>query len=189
MTLLSDGQVLLAGGLVSPSIGFNGFSGDAELFDPAAGTFSRTGSMNGIRGYNVAVRLLDGRVLVVGASPSGPSALAAELYEPDAGRFVVAQSPPEEMQDPSGSPSPVLLKNGSVLVPAPWGSPWLYDPATGWSDSSGAVYREPPCKMVTPLRDGTVLFAGPGTCAVPGGAGSFCCYGGAGAELYYPACR
>jgi hypothetical protein len=57
-TLLLDGRVLVAGG------GSNGTS--AELYDPATGTWSPTGSMSVGRAGFTATRLADGRVLVAG---------------------------------------------------------------------------------------------------------------------------
>src|SRR4029077_19903336 len=49
-TLLSNGKVLVAGGLDS---GLNP-SASAELYDPANGTWTATGSFNTARGYHTA---------------------------------------------------------------------------------------------------------------------------------------
>lgn len=74
-TLLNDGKVLLAGG--SDALGS---SSTAELFDPASGSFTPTGSMGIARAGHTATLLLDGKVLVAGGG--GFSALAtAELYQ------------------------------------------------------------------------------------------------------------
>ena len=61
-TLLLDGRVLIAGG-DNP-----GALDTAELYDPATGKFTATGSMTAARHDNVAVRLADGRVLIEGMS-------------------------------------------------------------------------------------------------------------------------
>ncbi|MBK8791220.1 MAG: hypothetical protein IPO28_14025 [Holophagaceae bacterium] len=77
-TLLPTGKVLIAGGsgLGSPSP----LLGTAELYDPASGTFSSTGSLNGVRKLHMASPLATGKVLIVGGY-SGVSFLAsAELY-------------------------------------------------------------------------------------------------------------
>jgi hypothetical protein len=52
----------------------------AELYDPATGKFSPTGSMGTVRNSPTATLLLDGRVLVAGGD--SPEGLSAELYQP-----------------------------------------------------------------------------------------------------------
>lgn len=74
-TLLNNGMVLIAGGCVGCPPGYDGASlADAELYNPATGTFSRTGSLNAAREYFTATLLNDGKVLIVGgrdhASPT-----------------------------------------------------------------------------------------------------------------------
>jgi hypothetical protein len=55
----------------------------AELFDPASGTFSPTGSMAIARENQSATRLADGRVLIAGGMNTAEAAFAsAELYRP-----------------------------------------------------------------------------------------------------------
>jgi hypothetical protein len=95
-TLLADGSVLLAGGSwgeVTPNIVY---SADAEIYDPAARTFSTTGRMHASRWSHTATLLNDGRVLIAGGvsfvgsvSPDMHSAQggtkmlsSAELYTP-----------------------------------------------------------------------------------------------------------
>jgi hypothetical protein len=70
---LADGRVLVGGGSNSPAAdaGSGGIVDplalDAELFDPSTGTFTRTGALGVARLGAGAVRLLDGRVLVIGS--------------------------------------------------------------------------------------------------------------------------
>jgi hypothetical protein len=67
-TLLSNGQVLVAGGAGT------GYLASAGLYNPANGTLTLTGSMNVPRESHQAVRLQNGQVLVAGgqtqAAPS-----------------------------------------------------------------------------------------------------------------------
>lgn len=78
-TLLTSGQVLVAGGNAS---------GTAELFDPSTGTFTSTGSLQRARSGHTATILQDGKVLVVGGvaegiaspDPTASPLATAELY-------------------------------------------------------------------------------------------------------------
>src|SRR5437016_13593628 len=70
-TLLPNGKVLVAGGGVRA----------AELYDPASGTWTATGSLN--TGTDTATLLPNGMVLVTGRVGRLPSFSAiAELYDP-----------------------------------------------------------------------------------------------------------
>ena len=73
----------------------------AELFDPAAGTWSKTGAMQFARSGCQAVTLRDGRVLVVGSAGTEGAVTvderaytSAEIYDPATGRFSPAGSLP-----------------------------------------------------------------------------------------------
>jgi hypothetical protein len=82
-TLLSDGKVLIAGGLGADPVTFDDVTTfAAELFDSATGLFSRTGSMVSARTSHTAVLLSDGTVLVVGGCDQIECSLSsAELYK------------------------------------------------------------------------------------------------------------
>jgi hypothetical protein len=78
-TLLSNGQVLMAGGLNSNWDGL----GTADVYDPTGGTFTATGSLNTPRGCATANLLNTGQVLVTGGFDSQGNTLASgELYDP-----------------------------------------------------------------------------------------------------------
>ncbi|MGA7783427.1 MAG: kelch repeat-containing protein [Candidatus Acidiferrales bacterium] len=83
-TLLSNGMVLVAGGQNStPSIIP---LASAELYDPTAGRFSATGSMNAARYNHIATLLNNGTVLVAGGLNTATGHVAAlasaEIYGP-----------------------------------------------------------------------------------------------------------
>lgn len=88
-TLLAGGKVLIAGGAVSHTPCNRGYGtstfeaiSSAEIFDPAAGTFTPTGSMTTPRAAHTATLLGNGNVLVVGGVDANGNALAsAELFE------------------------------------------------------------------------------------------------------------
>jgi WD40 repeat protein len=84
-TLLKDGRVLVNGGATFVTRGglrHLSATATAELFDPASGSFSPTGSMGTARKYHTATLLNDGKVLVVGGQDAGTAPLAtAELFQ------------------------------------------------------------------------------------------------------------
>jgi WD40 repeat protein len=74
-TLLPDGKVLVAGGHDG-----SGFISSAELYDPASGTWSSTGSMATARENHSATLLPGGKVLAAGGYSNGSYLSSAELY-------------------------------------------------------------------------------------------------------------
>jgi len=110
-TLLSNGMVLIAGGL-NPN--FQAFPNDnrAELYDPNAGKFTATGNMTRERGGPATTLLSDGKVLVAGGATFNDK--SAELYDPSTGTFAATGSMTVVRMRPS--PTATLLGNGKVLV-------------------------------------------------------------------------
>jgi hypothetical protein len=78
-TLLSDGKVLVAGGYTP------GATASCELFDPATGTWTLTGSLITGRFSHKAVLQNDGTVLVAGGDD--PDLVSTELYDPATGTW------------------------------------------------------------------------------------------------------
>src|SRR5437899_1808243 len=61
--VLANGKVLMTGGYYNRA-GF--YLASAELYDPASGNFTPTGSMSTDRAFHTATLMADGRVLVTG---------------------------------------------------------------------------------------------------------------------------
>src|SRR5205814_793375 len=78
-TLLPNGKVLVAGGATS-----GGVFASAELYDPASGTWTATGSLNTGRLDHTATLLPNGMVLVAGGYDGSHVFVSAELYTPAA---------------------------------------------------------------------------------------------------------
>jgi len=90
-TLLGDGRVLITGGTGDYG-DINGF-GDAEIYDPASATFTRTGTLNTGRYAHTATLLSNGQVLVIGgANPQQDPVNSAELYTPTNSSFAYTGS-------------------------------------------------------------------------------------------------
>lgn len=142
-SLLSDGQVLVAGG----HTGGNGRPrlNSAEIYNPVNDTWSSTGNMNTARWTHTATTLPDGRILVAGGSV-GPEwnhvTNNAELYNPSTGLWSNTGS----MNAARSNHQAVLLNNGNVLVFGGINSSFrghtsaeLYNPATGTWSTTGSM--------------------------------------------------
>jgi hypothetical protein len=83
-TLLGDGRVLVIGGRTKDAQGRTVWHSSAEIYDPTAETWTRTGNdMEMVRAGHRATLLDDGRVLVTGGSGTA----VAEIYDPTGDEF------------------------------------------------------------------------------------------------------
>ena len=87
-TLLPTGKVLITGGYNYDDSYLN----NAELYDPASGTWSATNSMTTVRVRHTAALLADGRVLVAGGQDNAVYLSSVELYDPASGTWSVTRS-------------------------------------------------------------------------------------------------
>lgn len=174
-TLLPGGKVLIAGGEHTDNTNYQSLAlASAELYDPATGTFTATGSMSTSRSDHTATLLTNGKVLIAGGEsyvyydmPTYNTDLAvanAELYDPMTGTFTATGS----MSGNAGAGlTSTLLQNGKVLIAggasvsgASFPNAELYDPAAGIFSATGnmtvARYRH----TATLLPSGKVLITG-----------------------------
>jgi hypothetical protein len=169
---LADGRVLIAGGR-------------PEIFDPAGTTpvvrpgpradrsFTEAATPSKVRTDHTAIRLRDGRVLIMGGHGDwdADTNTSAELYDPETGSF----SPTGSMSvsrgqasDPPERSRAFLLEDGRVVVTGGTRYEWdvaIYDPSTGQFTGAGSIAREGGIikRPVTAVQvaDGRILAFGP----------------------------
>jgi hypothetical protein len=170
-TRLGNGVILLAGGsgtsVETPR--------NAQLYDPAIGAWTLTGTLGQARSGHTATRLADGKVLVVGgyrllgaAVPVGVLD-SCELYDPATGTWSATGS----LRATAGGAgaraghTATLLESGSVLVVGGIGlspdtprSAQLFDPASGTWRHVASLTGPRANHTATRLADGRVLIAG-----------------------------
>jgi hypothetical protein len=171
--VLDDGRVLFVGGLGPQA---KTVLSTAELYDPATGTFTTTGSLAEARVYFGAAKLLDGRVLVAGGINDGAAALAsAEVFDPKTGTFTPTKMP---MTVARTFPAAATLADGRVLVAggmndirgyAAGGVSYaggldgaeLYDPATDtFTATAGRLAESRAFAQTVPVAGGALVLCG-----------------------------
>ncbi len=128
--VLRDGRVLVMGGWSAGTHPARSIEKSAEIYDPATGRFSMTGGMATERYKMAALRLGDGRVLVIGGSDAHDwqgMLDTTEIYDPRTGRFsAAARMRFKRFKLPDGA---ILLGDGRVLVAGGAEHAEIYDPA------------------------------------------------------------
>ncbi|HSU90191.1 MAG TPA: kelch repeat-containing protein [Sporolactobacillaceae bacterium] len=171
-TLLTSGplagNVLIVGGISDESAGN---TASAELYDPATGQFTSTGTMSMPREGHSATWLdpgvvtgaLGGKVLIAGGGETRAPSNTAEVYNPQTGTF----TPAGTMSTPRMLQAAMLLSNGQVLVAGGQSgetefltSAELFNPATASFSPTGKMINLQIGASATTLDNGLVLIAG-----------------------------
>ncbi len=159
------GKVLVTGG--SRRAPSNTATAGCELYDPATGTWSATGSLNESRSAHTATLLPSGQVLVAGGqytiAPSNRT--SGELYDPHTGTWSLAAP----MSDPRAAHTATLLWSGKVLIAGgrvgAFGSTVLaaveiYDPGSDSWSAAAAMNTARNGHNAALLPDGKVIVVG-----------------------------
>ncbi len=143
LTLLNDGRVLIAGG--SSGLPFGGrFLDSSEIYDPATGRWSLGGRLKVAREGHTAVRLTDGKVLIVGGEgPWLQASNTSEVFDPRSNAWFRVG----DMSVGRVETTLTLLDNGKVLVAGgrdleynSYDSADLFDPESyRWSPTSSMI--------------------------------------------------
>lgn len=163
--LLPDGRVLVAGGRTcnaAPPVACNSTftTNTAEIYDPAAGSWTPATSMNNNRTTTSAVLLTNGTVLVPAGFPGGQN--TAETYNPATNTWTLTGN----LNLNRARQGAMLLPDGTALVAggAIGGTPPLtsetYNPATNTWTYAGNLAQPRFNYFFTELPNGKVLIAG-----------------------------
>ena len=189
-TLLKDGKVLVVGGMhwatmpgctIRCSLQLSALA-SAELYDPATGKFTRTGSMSVPRVFHTATLLGNGKVLVAGGDNRSTTYATAELYDPATRVFTLIGN---NMTTKRSAHTATRLANGKVLIAGGGGNVGalstaeIFDPATEKFTPTGNMHVGRFYFTATLLSNGRVLVAG-GICDNQGCTGTIT----SSAELY-----
>src|SRR5262249_32838628 len=153
--LLTNGTVLISGGT-----SFSGSVTNCEIYNPASGTWSLTGSLNTNRINHSMTLLPNGKVLAV----AGGNA-ATEIYDPPSGTWTLTAN---TLSSGRSYTSTILLPNGKVLIAGGSGlganpsqtNTALFDPTTGLWSNTGPLHTGRQYHSATLLPNGKVLVAG-----------------------------
>ena len=136
---------------------------NAEIYNPASGTFTTAGNLTVKRHKHDATLLADGRVLIVGGSDErdGNGAYRnAEVFNPANGSFTVVRNNMNTARYKLQGTA-ILLNNGKVLIAGGANRAEVFDPTTSsFSFADGDMGTKRLFATATLLKNGLVLITG-----------------------------
>jgi hypothetical protein len=152
---LSDGRVLIYGGMVSHAVFGTKYHHSSSIYDPASGEWTSGPLTAKQRNRPVMVGLAGGRVLILDGADS-------QVYDSAQNSFLLI--PEEECQGGERFGAHAVLDGGEVFV-AGSQKTFLFDPkagALGCFRESGAMFQSRQGHSLTSLENGKVLVTGGG---------------------------
>jgi len=171
MGRLSDGRIIVVGG--TDTTGVDGaaktFYSTAEIYNPAIGTWTSTGSLKtGPRALHTLTLMYGGESLITGGWNGNAALSSAEIYNLKTGTFSATGS----MNHVRAQHSAISLFDGRVLITGgfdssgnPIASAEIYDPATG-------LFTETPEPMASARSAHRMTAVGNGKVLITGGFGA-----------------
>lgn len=162
-TLLKDGRVLIAGGIIEDGNGNEIPVSTAEIFNPETNEFKKIDNMNEQHCNHTATLLENGEVLIVAGWKPGRRSDAIEIFNPETEKFRIAL----RLDKPLQAQNAVHLSSGKVLIVGGNSSEsdymtyaYLYDFKTNTLTKTGKMNFGRMAFTATLLKDGNVLIAG-----------------------------
>jgi len=162
--VMKDGKVLLVAG--DPDGGTQPPLSSCELYDPATGTFTRTGNLSVPRRSFAAALLGNGKVLIAGGYSGAAFPLVrndgSELYDPAKGTWTISATTPKATHLPAA----VTLPSGAAMVVGAGepdrdvGYAFNFDPSTSTWSTARTTKATHVYHTLTLLEDGRVLIVG-----------------------------
>lgn len=165
-TLLSNGRVLVAGGLGATGGGAGAGSAalnSAELYDPAANTWTAVGNLALGRQQHTATLLASGVLVAGGAVSAGSATTSVELFDPLAGtwRQLAPLAGPRTLHSATHLSSGAVVVTGGVVSGTSYlNTTEIYDPIANVWNASGNLTVTRAQHTATLLNSGKVLVAG-----------------------------
>lgn len=138
MSVLPSGLVLVTGGYAN--FASQTYLSTADIYNPATGIWSTTGSLNTARQYATATKLPSGLVLVAGGN-SGTQLAGAELFSPSTGTWTNSSS----LQGGRYFHTATLLNDGRALLVGG-------QLTSGTALSTAELFTEPPGIAMQPTN-------------------------------------
>ncbi|MBD0286631.1 MAG: hypothetical protein ICV79_14560, partial [Flavisolibacter sp.] len=162
-TLLNDGRVFLAGGILKAE-GNEENNSSTEFYSPATNTFSPGPPMSTKRAGHTATLLSNGNILITGGFNNEGFLRTAELFNVRSGEFEIVNG---LLSEPRAAHTATLLNDGRVVLVGGVNGGLkanqlidIYDPATNTISKISSLITARTGHTATLLNNGRLLIAG-----------------------------